>query len=489
MPISVDRSAAETLQDQIFDKIKCLILSHKLKPGSKLPASRQLAIQLDISRNTVTLAYDRLAADGYVVSRPAAGNFVAYPVTEVASLAGGRGSAAPAQLRAPAFLGRSFPPTPRFDIDFGLRAVGHDDFPIKQWRRRIDSLLCHHDGRIGQNPPPGGEPRLRRALADWLAKDRGLTCDPDEVLVVSGCQQAYTVATQILIRPGDRVVVEAPAHLAATLVFEAMGAELVHVPVDEHGLMVDALPDGPAALVYLTPSHQNPVGGILPLDRRLRLIEWAHGAGACIFEDDCNGEQALCWNGRPVPSLKALDPHGLVIYAGTFTKTLGAGLRLGYMVLPPDLVVTGRSVKQLMDGGNPWLEQMALAGLIESGAYAAYLQDLGRLWRARRQCLIDEMRQAFGSLSLLGTQSGTHVTWLLPDDLPDASVLAEAAAAVGIGVFAIPQLGRASATPPLYADRALYLNYSALSEDNIRKGIGILAGIIRVSPRAYSKAC
>ncbi len=479
LPIVLDRGSDSTLQDQIFEQMRKLIVAGRLPPRTRIPASRQMASQLGVSRNTVMLAYERLVAEGYLTTRPAAGNFVANALPESAE------SARPAmtdwarsRLGSAFLIGRPTPRPPRAAIDFGLRSAAHTEFPIKVWRRKVGLLLDHHGDALGSPPPPGGEPRLRRAVASWLAGDRGPICHPDEIIIVSGCQQAYNLAAHLFVRPGDRVVVEGPGHSGADMAFAARGAELIRVPVDEQGLCVESLPDGPVALACVTPSHQNPVGGVLPLDRRRQLIEWARRAGACIFEDDCNGEKALCWDGAPLPSLKALDLHGQVVYAGTFTKTLGAGLRLGYVVVPAEFVSVTLDLKDMFDGGNPWLEQMALASLIESGGFDRHLDDLARRWLPRRDCLIAELRRAFGTAAVTGADAGTHLAWTLPPEAPDAAVVAAAAAAEGIGVSALAGDLSQAGVPARFVDRTLYLNYSSLTEDAIARGIRGLATII-----------
>jgi len=489
LPIILNRSSHRTLQDQVFQQIVELIGSGRLPPNTRIPASRQLAAQLGVSRNTITLAYERLASEGYVTSRPATGNFVTHQLPEAAAeCRATMANNAQHAISPPIFTIRPSPHHPRADIDFGLRLKASLDFPTKVWRKKVMATLDSHAGRLGAYPQPSGEPRLRRAIASWLERDRGLTCHSDEIVIVSGCQQAYTVAAQTFLKPGDRVVVESPGHLGTWQAFQPFGVEIIPVPVDEKGLIIEALPPGRVGLVCVSPSHQCPVGGILPLDRRRRLIDWARQAGAYIIEDDCNGERALCWSGAQPPSLKALDPYGLVIYAGTFTKTMGAGLRLGYMVLPRELAAVAGCVKEVADGGNSWLEQMSLAAMIESGAFERHLDTLGHRWRARRDCLTETLHEVFGNPVLTGTQSGTHVAWLLPDHLPNAQFIAEMARTRGVAVHALPSVAVSGAASSRFTCRTLYLNYSGLEEESIRRGIGILADVAAGAGQEQARA-
>jgi len=485
VPILIEKSDGITLQEQICRQIRQGILSGAVALGSRVPTSRDLSRRIGISRNTVTLAYERLIGEGYLHTRPASGTFVARVLPQDDRLpAPAEIVAAPTQrhqrqaerrppLRpvgaAGAFSEQAWP------VDFWLGIADPDLFPLKEWRRHVLSTLDHHGGRIGYPPPPGGVLRLRRAMAQWLGEHRGIEVSAEDLVVVSGSQQAFNVAARLFVRPGDRVVVEAPCHLEAVQVFEAIGAELVAVPVDESGLRVDRLPHGPVALAYVTPAHQHPVGGVLPLDRRRKLIDWARRAGAYIIEDDIGGE--FHYDGAPPPTLKSLDPFGLVLYCATFSLTLGAGLRLGAMALPSELTGAALATKKCLDNGSPWLEQMALANLIESGAFTRHVARLRRICRDKRDVLIGSLRKHFGEIRLTGIESGVHVGWMLPDGAPDAATLRRAALEQGIGVHVAQPSTINSVADPQHTERALYLGYGSLRRDQIAEAVARLAAI------------
>ena len=483
MPILIEKSDGITLQEQICRQIRHGILSGAVALGSRVPTSRDLASRIGISRNTVTLAYERLIGEGYLHTRPASGTFVARVLPQddrlpvAAEAAPKRHKQRQAERRPPLRpagegIGASEQAWP---VDFWLGVADPDLFPLKEWRRHVLSTLDHHGGRIGYPPPAGGVLRLRRAMAQWLGEHRGVETSADDVLVVSGCQQAFNVAARLFVRPGERVVVEAPCHQDAAQVFEGMGAELIAVPVDGAGIRVDRLPSGPVALAYVTPAHQHPVGGVLPLERRLKLIEWARQAGAYIVEDDIGGE--FHYDGVPPPTLKSLDPYGLVIYCTSLSLTLGAGLRLGAMVLPFELTPPALAAKKTFDNGSPWLEQMALANLIESGAYSRHVTRIRRVCREKRDVLIAALRRHFGEIRLTGTEAGTHIGWLLADDAPSAASLRQAALEQGIGVHVAPRSPINDAADHRYTERALYLGYASLRRDQIAEAVDRLAAI------------
>ena len=484
MPIIVDKSDAESLQEQICRQIRHGIRSGLVAQGNRVPTSRDLSRQIGVSRNTVTLAYERLIGEGYLHTRTTSGTFVtrtlpggnsqapADPVRTVPSLPRQAEIWPPLAVGSDILSSREQP----WPVDFWLGVADPELFPLKDWRRHILSTLDRHGGRIGYPPPPGGVLRLRRAVAHFLGESRGIDASADEVVVVAGCQQALNLAGRLFLGPGARVVVEAPGHPDALAAFEGMGAELVPVPVDRHGIRTDLLPKGPVALAYVTPAHQHPVGGVLPLDRRRRLIEWAREVGAYLIEDDIGGE--IHYAGAPPPTLRSLDPYGLVLYCTSFSLTLGAGLRLGAMVLPIELVAAATAAKCAMDNGSPWLEQMALANLIESGAFTRHVARVRRVCREKRDLLIAALTRQFGEIAVVGGESGTHLGWVLPDGWPDAATIRRAAQEQGIGVHVPPPSVVNRAADQRFAARTLYLGYASLRGDQIDDAVARLAWVV-----------
>jgi GntR family transcriptional regulator/MocR family aminotransferase len=491
LPIALDRDRAEPLQNQLYEQLRGLIIARRLKANSRLIATRFLAEKLGISRTTVLLAYERLISEGYLETRPAVGTFVCSVLPDLAPAPQINDNRTvdllPQMMFRPPLL-RNIPPVREASEPAAIDFWGGPDFrafPLRTWQRINQHVLEWYGKGISRPPPSAGIGPLRNAIADWLAAHRGIVVDSEQIIIVAGAQQAYNIAARLFLKPGDRVVIEAPGHSEASCLFESLGASQYPVPVDEHGILIEHLPDGPTSLGYVTPSHQNPIGGTLPIERRELLIEWARNAGAYLIEDDCDGD--FRYRGMGPPSLKSLDPYGLTLYTGTFSKTLGAGLRLGYLVVPLELAPAAIAVKALLDNGSPWLEQMVLAEFIISGEYDRHLRRVRKTYLERRDCLISALRAHFGDVQLAGVDAGTHLAWLLPPSLPPAATIQEAARLRGIGVYTV--LDNPITTPfeRRYADNTLLLGYSSLEPHQIRDGIAGIASALQNHRRAIAE--
>lgn len=486
LTLRIDPLSRQSLQQQLFEGIRRRILDGHLRPGMAVPASRALSEQLGVSRNTVVLAYERLIAEGYLQTRPAFGTFVNRDLPEQA-LRSTREEAplpepagAPAVRQPPAVRARAQrvvnPNHHQLLIDFWVGRPDPHTFPTKTWRR----LLLHHLATGGQPLTEYGDPAgllaLRRAIADYLGPARGIRAEPQQILIVAGIQQALNIAALLLVREGGEVVLECPCYQGAAYVFEQHGARLRPVPVDARGLIAGELPRSAVSLAYVTPSHQYPLGGTLPLERRVRLLEWACESGAYIVEDDYDSDFRHV--GSPLTALAGLDRSGHVIYLGTFSKSIGAGLRLGYMVLPYALVEASRIVKALLDNGNPWLEQAVLADFIASGSYDHHLRRIRQLYRARRDCLIEALRARFGPVRLSGLEGGMHIVWHLPAHFPEAPEIQSLALQARVGVYALDGGAATDFGRTDYRRRTLLLGYSSLNETRIREGVERLARVL-----------
>ncbi len=484
---------AGTLTDQLYRAVRGEILAARLRPGARLPASRQLAADLSVSRNVAVLAYERLLAEGYVAARRGAGHFVAAELPDPAPLAPRRaappptGRAAPAQparlsrfarqaLRAVAHSGFDWlgaPPSGLIAFRHGVPSFG--DFPYATWCRVLARRARRATLAELTYGPPQGVPALREAVADYLRRARGVVCDAEQVLIVNGSQQGLDLAARVALDPGDRAVVEEPCYRPARIAFAAAGARVTAVPVDDDGLCIDALPsDGETRLLYVTPSHQFPTGVVLPLARRLRLLEWARRAGAVVFEDDYDSEYR--YGGRPLAALQGLDRSGCVLYAGSFSKVMFPGLRLGYLVAPPALVPALRMVKALADAGCAPLPQLALADFIRDGHFERHLRRTRTRNAVRRAALVEALDRGLGAgVSIAGAAAGLHVlAWLRDVPFGRSGSLCRAAAAAGARVSSV---GPFYATPPRRA--GLLLGYAALAEREIRDGIRRLTPVVK----------
>ncbi len=479
------RGASGPLYRRVHHALKSAIRSGRLGPAARLPSTRELAADLGVSRNTVMLAYEQLAAEGYVVSRDRATTSVAGAVPPPVTLA----SAPPKAARLPRISSYArrltrdpavpspgaseARPGPRYDFRYGRPAL--DEFPREIWRRLL-AARARRTSRdaVGYASPRGYRP-LREALAEYLRRARGVACDAGQILIVNGSQQAFDLAARVLLDPGDRAVVEEPCYPGATAPFEAVGARLIRIPVDTEGLDTARLPPSGARarLAYVTPCHQFPTGVIMPLERRLALLDWASRVGAWIVEDDYISE--FRYEGRPLEALQSLDRHGRVIYVGTFSKTLFPALRLAYLVLPRSLVSPFAAVKWVTDRFSATLAQEAVTDFITSGQFERYLRRAGGRNAARRRALIAALQHHFGPrVEIGGENTGVHLlVWLNGVRPRDLDAIIARAAGVGVGIYSIA---------PFYArapHRAgLLFGYASLTEAEIRAGIRLLADLI-----------
>jgi GntR family transcriptional regulator/MocR family aminotransferase len=319
-----------------------------------------------------------------------------------------------------------------------------------------------------------------------LRRARGLACDADQIVVVHGSQQGIDLCARVLVDPGDHVLVEEPGYAMARYAFEALGARVSGVVADAHGLVVSQLPQAGAQLVYVTPSHQFPLGGVMPVSRRQALLDWAQQAQAWVVEDDYDGE--FRYGLRPVDSLQAMDAAGRVIYIGTFSKALSPQLRLGYLVLPPALVDVFRKAKRLVDRHAPLWEQRVLAQLIDAGVYERHVRRLRRANERRREALLQALgRWLPGGAEVEGAASGLHlVVWIGAVPARDEARLVQQARALGAGVSPISPLYAAGATHRAQRSAGLVLGYASLEVPEIDEGVRRLAEAVALVARSPS---
>lgn len=486
LPIRIDARSPHTLQGQIVAQFHDLIRGGRLRPGSEIPSSRELSEQLHVSRNTVVEAYEILVEEGYVTTQRAVGTFVAESIPDD-SLAVGAGRL-PAGARqsivtrpAPPCAGRGPPGLHAAEhcalpYDFALGRTDPKSFPERTWRRLILDCLGGAPDRMSEYMDPAGLPELRQLITNHLAPARGMVVSAEQVLMVAGCQQGLSIAAHLFLVSGARVAIEAPCYRGAAFLFESRGATLLPVPVDHLGVDVGRLPVPPVTLACVTPSHQFPTGVTLALDRRIALLEWAAGAGAYILEVDYDAD--FRYEDSPLPSLQALDRHGCVIYMSSFSRSIGPGLRLGYMVVPRALIGAATTVKALTDNGLPWLEQATLAAFIRDGSLANHLRRIRHTYRGRRDALIAALHRHFGEVDISGAECGEHLLWRLPRDLPPAQEVQAIARSRGVGVYCLRDSPAWLYEHMEDRDRILLLGYPALTEGPIGEGVAALAATL-----------
>jgi GntR family transcriptional regulator / MocR family aminotransferase len=475
--IALDRDGEVPLQRQLYAALREAILAGRLSPGTRLPASRVLARDLGAARNTVVAAFEQLVAEGYLASRVGDGTRVAAVLPETLLHArrapvaeGARGVTPGLSRRGEALVAarRPLADPQRRAFQPGLPAV--DEFPRDLWGR----LLARRARAIPRSAlgygHPAGLPMLREAIAVCFGAARGVTCTPEQVIVVAGAQAGLDLCSRLLLDPGDRAWIEEPGYLGARGALLAAGASPVPVPIDADGIDVDAGARlAPAArLVYVTPSHQFPLGMTMTLDRRLRLLAWAAAAGAWVLEDDFDSEYR--YSGRPVAAMQGLDVAGRVVYIGTFSKTMFPALRAGYLVVPGALVDAFTTAVRLTGQQVAGDVQAALADFLTEGHFAAHVRRMRSLYAARQERLVRALRRRLdGIVSVEPREGGMQVAAMLPADADDAGA---SRAAAGEGVIAPPLSMYHLGTPQ---HRGLHLGFAGVRDREISGGVERLA--------------
>jgi GntR family transcriptional regulator/MocR family aminotransferase len=434
--VAVDRKAPKPLHKQIYDAYRTAIVSRGLRPGQQLPSTRALATELGVSRIPVLNAYEQLIAEGYFETRLGAGTFVSSSLPDQLISSERRPDRANAIRSGPRLLSRrcaslpnwnGFPSFPGAGA-FSSSEPAYDHFPLHVW----SNLVARHSRKLRVESLHYGNPMgslaFRETIATYLRTSRAARCEADQIIVVSGSQQALDISARALLDPGSPVWVEDPGYIFAKQVLTTAGARLVPVAVDNEGLDVAAgiKQCRQARAAFVTPSHQYPLGVTMSASRRLQLLEWAQSLGSWIVEDDYDSEYR--YESMPIASLQGLDRHARVIYIGTFSKVLFSSLRLGYMVVPPDLVDRFSSVRLSMDLGPPDMYQAVLTDFISEGHFARHIRRMRLLYAERRSALVASLHKELGPrFEVLGGQAGMHFAVTLPPGFHDQEITVKAA--------------------------------------------------------------
>jgi len=499
LSLTLEAASDVPLHSQIFEQIRELILSGHLRAGVGLPPSRPLAQEYGISRNTVTSAYDRLVSEGYVFARGTAGLFVceilpdatlfvsSAPVSQSAETAPEIGAEPILCFAGSPGGGNNRPP-----IDFWVGRSDPAEFPIKVWRRLVNRRLSQASSVLTDYSDPAGLPELREAIADHLVRARGMNVSGDQIIVTNGGQDALNLLYRLVEKSTARLCIENPCYLGASFLFQETGKGICPIPVDEDGLKVEDLPQGKRNLLYVTPSHQFPTGAMLSLKRRLTLLRWAEETESLIIEDDYDSD--FRYDGPPLTALAGLDRSRRVFYMGTFSKSVGAGLRLGFAVLPKHFWERARVLKAQMSNGQSWLEQATLADFVRERHFDRHLRHLRQVYKSRRDCLVKALNDHFESPVISGLASGLHIAWRLPQGSPLASQLQVKARANGIGIYSLKS-GAAFDFEVAARDELIVFGYSSVPEADIVRAIETLQQIMhepnpaaRLSARSTSCA-
>jgi GntR family transcriptional regulator / MocR family aminotransferase len=463
---------------QVYLGLRKAILSGTFRANNRLPSTRDLADQLDISRTVVLMAYDQLLAEGFVTGRGGSGTYVTKdlssnrlvtPKKSIKFQLSNFGSAAAEAAASLDSRGRRLP-SHRYDFAFGRSESDIETFPFETWRRILMRRARKASVFELDYGPAAGSLALREAICSHLRRSRAVVCDASDVIVVNGSQQGLDLIVRVLLERGDRVAIENPSYQGTKEILLAAGVRLLPVPVDRDGLIPAKLPED-ARICFVTPSHQFPTGAILTLARRLALLDWAKRKNAVIVEDDYDGE--FRYEGQPLESLQGLDAEGRIIYVGTFSRTVFPSLRVGYLIVPKSLTAAFTAAKWLNDQHTATLEQQTLAEFITTGAYERHLRRVRRRNTARRSALLDSIEKYLGDrVEVTGDGAGAHVVLWPRQRVSEESIVAKAASR-GVGIYGISRyfLKRPSRT-------GIMLGYSRMRENEIREGIRRLSEIL-----------
>lgn len=471
--IQLDRNARKSVGAQLYMALRELILSGSLRPAERLPATRVLAREVGVSRTTVIDAMDRLIAEGMLVSRVGAGTYVSDTLAHPTAQA----PAAPAPGPRPrlsyaishaekSYARRTWLPHRAGAFVSALPAF--DAFPMAHWSRIAARHQRGERGDIMGYGQPKGLMALRLAIASHLNALKGIPCHAEQIFVTSGAQHAFSLIGKLFLNPGDRVWMENPGASGARNALLSEGAELVPVPVDTHGIMVESgLARAPHfRLAFVTPSHQQPLGHVMSLQRRLELLKAAEEAQALIIEDDYDGE--FHYGNAPQPALRSIDASGRVLYVGTFSKTLFPALRLGFVLVPDRMIATFDAAFQFWGSGPPTATQAIVADFMDEGHFAAHIRLMRRLYKARYATLIEAARTLPDTIAMQETTSGFHTPAFLTPGIDEATVVAQAAER---GVTLAP-LGRYCLEP--IPQSGLVFGFGSATPEDIRAGIDLI---------------
>jgi GntR family transcriptional regulator/MocR family aminotransferase len=481
MDIHITIEGRHDLAGQIYRQLRAGIVEGRLAGGVQLPSTRDLATQLGVSRKTTLDVFERLLSEGFLLARAGAGTYVAeglqrLPGEKSAHAKAAEAAKATARAKArPVWdeVAKSIAlpqPDAHATFDFVGGMTDKSLFPFDVWRTCVNQALRAQARGRGVYHDAAGEQELRLAISRYLAFSRAVTSNWDDVLVTQGAQQALDLIARVMLQPGDVAALEDPGYPPARACFAALGAKVVPVPVDGQGLIVSKLPKN-ARIVYVTPSHQFPLGMPMSLERRVELLEWAQQRGAVIIEDDYDCEYRF--EGRPMEPLKSLDRAGLVAYVGTFSKTIFPELRVGYVVPPASLMGPLYRARQVGDWHGCTLTQTALANFMLNGDFAKHLRRMHKHYAGRRAMLISHLQNGLGEwFEPIVPTAGIHLAARLKAPLTEAAVV-EAASRASIGLYGLAPFHVRVRPQP-----GLIFGYGGIGVEQIDKALTMLARLM-----------
>ncbi len=481
-PFKVDFTRSIPIHRQLYDWYQAAVADGRLRPGQRVPSTRSLAAELGVSRAPVLAAFEQLLAEGYFEAIIGAGTRISdtipeMPAAPVADRSRSRPAKAGARSGSKFAAGLTAGNGPWWNNEGIFRAnlPALDHFPARTWA----SLLSRHASRTTNSMMAYGDVMghlpLREAIARYLGAARAVCCKASQIMIVSGSQHGLQITARALLDAGDQVWMEEPGYPGAHAAFAMAGARMAPVPVDQAGMKIEHgvahFPE--ARLAYVTPSHHYPLGTGMSAARRMQLLSWAARRGAWIVEDDYDSEYRF--GAHPMPALQGLDTDERVIYLGTFSKVMFPGIRLGYIIIPEDLIPSFRAVREATDIFAPPLAQAALADFIAEGHFSRHLRKMRTLYMRRRAALAEAMHRRVGdSFRIIGIDAGMHLTGFLPEQADDVHI-ANRAGAMGVSAIPLSTCYLAESSP------GLILGYGNASETQIERGTALLAGVIEAA--------
>ena len=455
----LDSGAKIPLYEQLYRAVRQDIMSGALKGGERLPSKRKLAAHLEISQITVETAYSQLLAEGYITSRPRSGYFVHGQVQRAAAVPPPRKTA------------KQIAPVVKYPYDFKTNIVDTTCFPFTLWARLLRGQLTDRADHLLEAAPPQGVMALREEICRYLAEFRGISADPEQVVVGAGSEYLLNLMIQLLGRE-NTYALENPGYPKLSRIFHACGAGVAPVPLDLYGLRTDLLEQSGANAVYLTPSHHFPLGVVMPVARRLAVLQWAEeGQGRYIIEDDYDSE--FRYSSRPIPAMKEMDHADRVIYLNTFAKSLAPSLRIGYMVLPYSLLEQFHHRCGFYASTVPSFEQYTLAKFLSTGGFERHVSRIRNLYKARRDSLLSALAgsRLASFLSISGAEAGLHILLTVKNGM-DETTLIQTAAEYGVRVYGLSDyyIAGQGACPP----STVILGYAGIQSANFANAAACL---------------
>jgi len=457
--LHLDNNRHEPLYIQLYQYFREEITLLRIAPATRLPSIRQLSEFLQVSKTTVQMAYDQLLAEGYVESRERSGYYAAKLEEEAFGSIQSNDKINSATNDQPV---KSHP----IDIDFYMSSVDVDHFPYEVWRKYTNLTTSIEPKQLLAYGDRQGELDLRISISRYLRQSRGVNCSPDQIVLGSGTQTVLQILCQLIGLDGRSVAIEEPGYRGARQVFQLFGYKLAPIPLEEDGINVQELSRSNAKLVYITPSHQYPIGMVMPVTKRLKLLRWAEENQGIIIEDDYDGE--FRYRGKPIPSLQGLDTHDLVVYVGTFSKSLMPAIRISYMVLPTHLLAIYQQRFNSFDHTVSRLHQRTLQLFMDHGEWERHIRRMRTLYHKKHAFLLHILKSVMGEhVNIMGQDAGLHIVIDVKSTLP-ADELVEIAARAGVQVYSTSHTWYQM---PPKEQVLILLGFGGLSLEQIEQGI------------------